>query len=104
LSQKNVHIIERRCPDGIWNTILGKPLTWCTLFFGMGGQCLTMHIHKFIKSVSWLADYIKNFSISWSSNKFVSYLFDLCDKKNIKIKMISRFHFVNLRGQLWIRN
>ena len=27
LSQKNVHIIERRCPDGIWNTILGKPLT-----------------------------------------------------------------------------
>jgi len=23
LSQKNVHIIERRCPDGIWNTILG---------------------------------------------------------------------------------
>ena len=26
LSQKNVHIIERRCPDGIWNTILGKPL------------------------------------------------------------------------------
>ncbi|SDU43356.1 50S ribosomal protein L11 methyltransferase [Desulfobacula phenolica] len=26
LSQKNVHIIERRCPDGIWNTILGKSL------------------------------------------------------------------------------
>ena len=24
LSGKNVHIIERRCPDGIWNTILGK--------------------------------------------------------------------------------
>jgi len=24
LSQNNVHIIERRCPDGIWNTILGK--------------------------------------------------------------------------------
>ncbi len=24
LSQKNVHIIERRCPDGVWNTILGK--------------------------------------------------------------------------------
>ncbi len=24
LSQKKVHIIERRCPDGIWNTILGK--------------------------------------------------------------------------------
>jgi ribosomal protein L11 methyltransferase len=26
LSNKRVHIIERRCPDGIWNTILGKPL------------------------------------------------------------------------------
>ncbi len=26
LSQKNVYIIERRCPDGIWNTILGKTL------------------------------------------------------------------------------
>ncbi|MCP3873725.1 MAG: methyltransferase [Desulfobacteraceae bacterium] len=26
LSQKKVHIIERRCPDGIWNTILGKNL------------------------------------------------------------------------------
>lgn len=26
LSRKNVHIIERRCPDGIWNTILGKSL------------------------------------------------------------------------------
>ena len=26
LSGKNVHIIERRCPDGIWNTILGKTL------------------------------------------------------------------------------
>lgn len=26
LSRKNIHIIERRCPDGIWNTILGKPL------------------------------------------------------------------------------
>lgn len=25
LSEKNVHIIERRCPDGVWNTILGKP-------------------------------------------------------------------------------
>jgi len=24
LSKKNVHVIERRCPDGIWNTILGK--------------------------------------------------------------------------------
>ncbi len=24
LSEKKVHIIERRCPDGIWNTILGK--------------------------------------------------------------------------------
>jgi ribosomal protein L11 methyltransferase len=24
LAQKNVHIVERRCPDGIWNTILGK--------------------------------------------------------------------------------
>jgi len=26
LSRKNVQIIERRCPDGIWNTILGKTL------------------------------------------------------------------------------
>jgi len=26
LSQKDVHVIERRCPDGIWNTILGKSL------------------------------------------------------------------------------
>ncbi len=26
LSRKNVHIIERRCPDGIWNTLLGKTL------------------------------------------------------------------------------
>jgi ribosomal protein L11 methyltransferase len=26
LSKKKVHIIERRCPDGIWNTILGKTL------------------------------------------------------------------------------
>lgn len=24
LAQKDVHIIERRCPDGIWNTILGR--------------------------------------------------------------------------------
>jgi len=24
LSQKPIHIIERRCPDGVWNTILGK--------------------------------------------------------------------------------
>ncbi|MCP4722662.1 MAG: hypothetical protein GY860_24670, partial [Desulfobacteraceae bacterium] len=24
LATKKVHIIERRCPDGIWNTILGK--------------------------------------------------------------------------------
>ncbi|MEN8210873.1 MAG: 50S ribosomal protein L11 methyltransferase [Thermodesulfobacteriota bacterium] len=24
LSKKNVHIIERRCPDGVWNTILCK--------------------------------------------------------------------------------
>jgi len=24
LSQKKVHVIERRCPDGIWNTLLGK--------------------------------------------------------------------------------
>ncbi len=24
LSQKPVHIIERRCPDGVWNTILGQ--------------------------------------------------------------------------------
>jgi len=24
LSYKKVHIVERRCPDGIWNTILGK--------------------------------------------------------------------------------
>jgi len=27
LSQKKVQIIERRCPDGIWNTILGKTLS-----------------------------------------------------------------------------
>lgn len=27
LSEKNVHILERRCPDGIWNTLLGKPRT-----------------------------------------------------------------------------
>ncbi len=26
LASKNVHIIERRCPDGVWNTILGKSL------------------------------------------------------------------------------
>ncbi|MFA5906729.1 MAG: 50S ribosomal protein L11 methyltransferase [Desulfobacula sp.] len=26
LSQKKVHIIERRCPDGVWNTFLGKSL------------------------------------------------------------------------------
>jgi len=26
LSRKSVHIVERRCPDGIWNTILGKSL------------------------------------------------------------------------------
>ncbi|MFH2059110.1 MAG: 50S ribosomal protein L11 methyltransferase [Pseudomonadota bacterium] len=26
LSEKKVHIIERRCPDGIWNTILGRVL------------------------------------------------------------------------------
>lgn len=26
LAEKNVHIVERRCPDGIWNTILGKSL------------------------------------------------------------------------------
>ncbi len=25
LAHKNVHIIERRCPDGVWNTILGQP-------------------------------------------------------------------------------
>ncbi|MBU0969447.1 MAG: 50S ribosomal protein L11 methyltransferase [Proteobacteria bacterium] len=24
LSAKKVHVIERRCPDGIWNTLLGK--------------------------------------------------------------------------------
>ncbi len=24
LAEKKVHIIERRCPDGIWNTILGR--------------------------------------------------------------------------------
>ncbi len=24
LEDKSVHIIERRCPDGIWNTILGR--------------------------------------------------------------------------------
>ncbi|MFH2093808.1 MAG: 50S ribosomal protein L11 methyltransferase [Pseudomonadota bacterium] len=28
LSEKNVHIIERRCPDGIWNTILGRSLSF----------------------------------------------------------------------------
>ncbi len=27
LSQKPVHIVETRCPDGVWNTILGRPLT-----------------------------------------------------------------------------
>ncbi|MCF6246151.1 MAG: 50S ribosomal protein L11 methyltransferase [Desulfobacula sp.] len=26
LSEKNVHIVERRCPDGVWNTIVGKVL------------------------------------------------------------------------------
>lgn len=26
LSQKKIHIQERRCPDGVWNTILGRPL------------------------------------------------------------------------------
>ncbi len=26
LAQKKVHVIERRCPDGIWNTLLGKAL------------------------------------------------------------------------------
>lgn len=26
LSAKDVHIVERRCPDGIWNTLLGKTL------------------------------------------------------------------------------
>jgi len=26
LAQKKVHVIERRCPDGIWNTLLGKCL------------------------------------------------------------------------------
>lgn len=25
LADQQVHIIERRCPDGIWNTILGRP-------------------------------------------------------------------------------
>ncbi len=25
LSKKNIHIIERRCPDGVWNTILARP-------------------------------------------------------------------------------
>lgn len=24
LSQKNIDILERRCPDGVWNTLLGK--------------------------------------------------------------------------------
>lgn len=24
LAEKSVHVIERRCPDGIWNTILGR--------------------------------------------------------------------------------
>lgn len=26
LAQKPVHIVERRCPDGIWNTLLGRRL------------------------------------------------------------------------------
>jgi ribosomal protein L11 methyltransferase len=26
LSMKKVHVVERRCPDGIWNTILGRSL------------------------------------------------------------------------------
>jgi ribosomal protein L11 methyltransferase len=26
LSQKKVHVIERRCPDGIWNTLLGQQI------------------------------------------------------------------------------
>jgi len=26
LAKKNVHVIERRCPDGIWNTILGRQI------------------------------------------------------------------------------
>lgn len=26
LKQKHFHIIERRCPDGVWNTILARPL------------------------------------------------------------------------------
>jgi len=26
LAKKKVHVIERRCPDGIWNTLLGKRL------------------------------------------------------------------------------
>jgi ribosomal protein L11 methyltransferase len=26
LAQKKVHVIERRCPDGIWNTILGRQI------------------------------------------------------------------------------
>ncbi len=25
LSEKKVHVIERRCPDGVWNTLLCKP-------------------------------------------------------------------------------
>ena len=25
LSKKDIHIVERRCPDGVWNTILGRP-------------------------------------------------------------------------------
>jgi ribosomal protein L11 methyltransferase len=28
LSKKDVHIIERRCLDGVWNTILGKAKNW----------------------------------------------------------------------------
>ncbi|MBU2451916.1 MAG: 50S ribosomal protein L11 methyltransferase, partial [Proteobacteria bacterium] len=28
LSKKAVHIVERRCPDGIWNTILGKTMLY----------------------------------------------------------------------------
>jgi ribosomal protein L11 methyltransferase len=27
LSRKKIHIVERRCPDGIWNTILAMPCT-----------------------------------------------------------------------------
>ena len=26
LCAKSVHIVERRCPDGIWNTLLARPL------------------------------------------------------------------------------